>query len=156
MIEREDSAKLGFLVSDRWRQYKSAISDRSYATCEYCLINKMDTAHHRINERIGYAYDQPHYWDLMAVCYQCHDHIHGKGENDEFFPGGPGDLGDNGFSRNKDTPGHWKTFIIDAVSWKAILPEIGPVCYDLTKQPKGNYRTFRKYHDQGIHLRMIE
>ena len=62
--KRYDLDKLGFLVSDRWRVYKQIVGKRSGYRCEFCKIRMMDTAHHRINERPGYGYDN---FDLTNI-----------------------------------------------------------------------------------------
>jgi len=118
--KRYDFDKLGFLVSDRWRVYKQVVRERSGYMCEFCKIRVMCTAHHRINERLGYGYDQPPVLDLMAICFVCHEFIHRdtstKTDEPEFGVNSPGDLKDRGFSTSNDTPGHWKNGEVDGTT----------------------------------------
>ena len=139
--KRYDLDKLGFLVSDRWRVYKQIVGERSGYKCEFCKIRMMDTAHHRINERPLYGYDQPPLLDLMAICFVCHEFIHRdtstKTDKPKFGVNSPGDLKDRGFSTSNDTPGHWKKFWPEN-PWKAILPNHGQVIYQAYKEDFSN------------------
>ena len=145
-----DLDKLGFLVSDRWRVYKQIVGERSGYRCEFCKIRMMDTAHHRINERPPYGYDQPPLLDLMAICFVCHEFIHRdtstKTDEPKFGVNSPGDLKDRGFSTSNDTPGHWKKFWPEN-PWKAILPNHGQVIYQAYKEDfsNGNIKLINKF-----------
>ena len=64
-----------YLCSREWSEKRTAGRRRARGFCERCKRHKMAAVHHLTYARI---YDeQPD--DLQAVCFKCHEFIHGRG-----------------------------------------------------------------------------
>jgi len=75
-IADEKEKYAAYLCSPEWGALREQVKARSCDTCELCLCNPMDAAHHKTYIR---KYHE-NLDDLVAVCSRCHDVVHGKAE----------------------------------------------------------------------------
>jgi len=78
--------------------------------CEYCHERRSDQVHHRIDARPWSSYTNPDVRDLMAVCVECHDYIHGKAGRPHGRILSPLDLNVPGLDQWGSTAGSWYRF----------------------------------------------
>lgn len=77
-ISNEAERYAAYLCSREWSMLKRDVRSRSRGICERCLSGRMSHVHH-----LTYARKyREHMDDLLAVCLQCHDFIHGKSDYD--------------------------------------------------------------------------
>jgi 5-methylcytosine-specific restriction endonuclease McrA len=60
-----------YLASDRWRQRRHLVFERSKGMCEGCRIIPATQVHHLTYERVG----DEMLFDLVAICDECHHKI---------------------------------------------------------------------------------
>lgn len=61
-----------YLQSDKWKRKSKKVLERDNHLCQACLDRKATQAHHLSYEFVGH---EP-LFDLIAVCDQCHEHLH--------------------------------------------------------------------------------
>lgn len=67
-----------YLCSREWGLRREAVIARSGGICERCKLNAGTAVHHKTYKRI---YNEP-LSDLIHLCDDCHDYIHGRGHVD--------------------------------------------------------------------------
>ena len=65
-----------YLKSDEWKEKRKYIMDMADWTCSKCG-NKATQLHHISYDNLG---DEELDTDVIALCKDCHDEIHGKGD----------------------------------------------------------------------------
>lgn len=60
-----------YLNSPEWKKKADDYKER-FPLCEYCRKKSPVNVHHRNYQNVGYE----KYWDLLAVCKDCHDKAH--------------------------------------------------------------------------------
>ena len=63
-----------YMKSDVWREKSERVITRARLVCEACGIRAATQAHHLDYDHVG---EEPLY-DLVAVCKECHEQIHGR------------------------------------------------------------------------------
>ena len=72
-INRKPSYYYAYLQSLQWKSIRLDYMRRVGWLCEHCRVRKSEIVHHLIYDRLGR--EQPE--DLMALCRECHDRMHG-------------------------------------------------------------------------------
>ena len=62
-----------YLQSPEWEKKRKLVLDRARGICEGCGRKKAVQVHHLHYRRVG----QEMLFDLVAVCQECHDALHG-------------------------------------------------------------------------------
>lgn len=65
-----------YLNSPRWKDIAKDYKER-FPICECCKKNKSVNVHHRNYQNVG----NEKYWDLIALCKECHNLKHGIQES---------------------------------------------------------------------------
>jgi 5-methylcytosine-specific restriction endonuclease McrA len=63
-----------YIESDMWKKRRLVILERDKWICQGCLTRKADHVHHLTYDRLGNELA----FDLISVCWICHDKAHGK------------------------------------------------------------------------------
>ena len=63
-----------YLESPEWKARRAAVLERDRMLCQGCRKNRATQAHHLTYERQG----KEMLFDLVAVCDECHEEIHGE------------------------------------------------------------------------------
>lgn len=71
--EREDEYNQ-YIGSDKWKRKRIIVMERDNYMCQGCLKNRADHVHHLTYDRFGNEL----LFDLVALCWICHDIAHGK------------------------------------------------------------------------------
>jgi len=69
-----------YLRSPAWREITRWVRKREWNLCERCRINRIDEIHHLTYKHI--FQEQDYLEDLMGVCCDCHDELHGRQAED--------------------------------------------------------------------------
>lgn len=64
-----------YLKSETWKAKREKVLRRDNYICQGCLETKATCVHHLTYERVG----EELMLDLVSLCEQCHDSIHGRG-----------------------------------------------------------------------------
>lgn len=67
-----------YLSSPQWRAKRLLVLDRAGGLCEGCREREASQVHHLTYKRVG----REMLFDLVAICGECHDAIHGIGEEE--------------------------------------------------------------------------
>lgn len=67
-----------YLDSDEWKKLRTRVRRRARGWCERCKVGPRADVHHLTYERLG----NERLDDLVAVCRECHEHLHGRRAQD--------------------------------------------------------------------------
>lgn len=67
-----------YLESDHWKKFRAKIRRRAGGYCERCKVGKRADIHHLSYERLGHELPS----DVVAVCSECHEWLHGRRSKD--------------------------------------------------------------------------
>jgi 5-methylcytosine-specific restriction endonuclease McrA len=72
-----------YLSSPEWRARRKLVLDRSQGLCEGCRLAPPTEVHHLSYEHWGHEL----LFELVALCGDCHDRIHAKGDHEALVEG---------------------------------------------------------------------
>ena len=67
-----------YLDSDEWKKLRTRVRRRARGWCERCKVGPRADIHHLTYERLG----NERLDDLVAVCRECHEYLHGRRAQD--------------------------------------------------------------------------
>jgi len=68
-----------YMLSNEWKYKRALVMRRCMGACEGCGENKAKEVHHTTYKNFGNEF----LFELQALCYSCHDRIHGHEHHDE-------------------------------------------------------------------------
>lgn len=77
-----------YLDSPEWRDLRQRVMDRAQGLCEGCRLTPAKEVHHLSYEHWGHEF----VFELVALCGDCHDRIHAKGDHEAMVAGCSGCL----------------------------------------------------------------
>ncbi len=77
-----------YLASPEWRELRQRVMDRAQGLCEGCRLSPAREVHHLSYEHWGHEF----LFELVALCGDCHDRIHAKGDHEALVAGCSGCL----------------------------------------------------------------
>lgn len=72
-----------YLASPEWQNLRQRVIDRSQGLCEGCRLRPPTEVHHLSYEHWGHEF----LFELVALCGDCHDRIHAKGDHEAIIKG---------------------------------------------------------------------
>lgn len=72
-----------YLASPEWRDRRRRVMDRAQGLCEGCRQASATEVHHLSYEHWGHEF----LFELVALCGDCHDRIHAKGDHEALVAG---------------------------------------------------------------------
>jgi 5-methylcytosine-specific restriction endonuclease McrA len=73
-MDAESEKYKRYLVTEKWLSMKNKVMKRDAYLCQCCLSAEATICHHKTYER---KYNEAAF-DLVAVCFYCHEKIHGN------------------------------------------------------------------------------
>lgn len=77
-----------YLASPEWRDQRQRVMERANGLCEGCRLAPAKEVHHLSYEHWGHEF----LFELVALCGDCHDRIHAKGDHEALVAGCSGCL----------------------------------------------------------------
>lgn len=77
-----------YISSPEWRDLRQRVMDRAQGLCEGCRLAPAKEVHHLSYEHWGHEF----LFELVALCGDCHDRIHAKGDHEALVAGCSGCL----------------------------------------------------------------
>jgi 5-methylcytosine-specific restriction endonuclease McrA len=76
-------AHAAYLKSREWKERRELVMQRSNGTCEGCRLKSASEVHHLTYINWGNEF----LFELVALCENCHDRIHAKGDHEALVEG---------------------------------------------------------------------